>query len=133
MMWHYILLIRLFILSGEVNCLFYTVFLTGNIALLLSYAIRAVKIAIAGEDILVELEATKEALQQVKITQLEPNGTPMLDLENRRLDVLIERFSTHRGIRPRNYFSIGKSNSFSSFGLVLTYYIVLLQFRFSEN
>ena len=120
-------------ISGDLNTLVFSLFLIGNVAMFLASMIRTLNIAIAGEDILVELEACKEALQDLKIAKLEANGTILPALQNSRLEILIDRLSCHRGIRPRNYFTIGKANSFSSFGLVLTYYIVLLQFRFSES
>lgn len=51
---------------------------------------------------------------------------------NFKCDVLLERFSVNSVIRPKAYFGVNHSSFLNTMGTILTYLIVLLQFRVAE-
>ena len=55
----------------------------------------------------------------------------MEDLEKIQMDVLINQFSVTAPIRPYDVFNLNYASGFSMDGLMITYIIVLLQFKFA--
>ena len=53
--------------------------------------------------------------------------------ERCQLDVLITRYSNPGPIRPLDMFNLNFASAASSAGLLLTYLIVLMQFRAGES
>lgn len=53
------------------------------------------------------------------------------DTTSKKMAVLIQRWSRSAVIRPMDAFDLGRSTTISLYGLLLTYIIVLLQFKFS--
>ena len=58
----------------------------------------------------------------------------LLDLPSKSyLDVTIERYSRSSPIRPMDIFDLNSGSAMSIAGLLLTYLIVLFQFKVSDN
>ena len=58
----------------------------------------------------------------------------LLDLPSKsHLEVTIERFTRPSPIRPMDMFDLNYASAMSIFGLLLTYLIVLFQFKASDN
>ena len=58
----------------------------------------------------------------------------LLDSESKTyLEVTIENFSKSAPLRPRNTFGLNYASGLSILGLLLTYLIVLFQFKVSDN
>ena len=58
----------------------------------------------------------------------------LLDLPSKSyLEVTIERYSRSSPIRPMDTFDLNSGSAMSIAGLLLTYLIVLLQFKVSDN
>jgi hypothetical protein len=53
--------------------------------------------------------------------------------ERAQIDVLIERYSKDSPMRPMDMFSMNRASGISMSGLILTYIIVLLQFKTGES
>ncbi len=75
--------------------------------------------------------AIKSVLQKTVVSAVRESS---LDEEERaRLDVLVERFSTEAPIQPMHVFNVNFATGASLSGLVLTYIIVLLQFKVGDT
>ena len=54
-------------------------------------------------------------------------------IEKNKMDILIVRFSNSGPIRPLDVFNLNYASAASTIGLLVTYIIVLMQFRAVET
>ena len=84
-----------------------------------------------GQDLREAFKDINEALGLVKVKNSE-TGCALLENCDTKLDLLREQLIYKGYLRPRLYFNVTKSTYLHIHGTILTYLIVLLQFRVSE-
>ncbi len=82
-----------------------------------------------GQELCDHYSSIRENLQAASVTHAESLSKSSM----RQLDVLIDQFSRPAPIRPKNVFDLNLASGASVSGLMLTYLIVMLQFKLSEG
>lgn len=97
---------------------------------LVASVFRIWNLANRAQDIIDEMGKMRSALQRVKMSRRFQSTD---ETTKCKLDILIEKMSDCSPIRPYKGFVLNRAMLVSGFGLIVTYTIVLWQFKFSEG
>jgi hypothetical protein len=114
---------------------------SGNLLLALSYffimlvqlvacSLQISWITAAGQEVIDAAAQARKALNKLKLGVMD-DATPLKVAM--AIDVTIDEFRSFKGVTPESKFTLSKSSTLSTLGLLITYFFVLLQFRVSED
>ena len=95
---------------------------------------RNITLVTRGQAIIDEVAKTCDRVKTVQL-ELELADSPIGSLtnrENKLLDLLISKLDNYQGVRPFATNTLSYECSLDTLATVMTYYVVLVQFRFSE-
>ena len=108
--------------NGEINT-YILQFGLGQLFLGLFYYMRRMFLTTAGQKLC-------NVYGKIKLNLQKFMGSHKLeDMENIQLNILIDQFSVAAPIRPYDVYNLNYASGFSVDGLMITYIIVLLQFK----
>ena len=76
------------------------------------------------------LEACRSSCSQLRHSLEVSSDATASDRLRLRVDLLREELVNCQGIKPEDYFVIGRESLLASVGLIVTYFLVLFQFNF---